>query len=178
METSRNNSQNLKAQILNQPNTGLDRVICVSVVEILNNMLANEAVLTLKTRSAHWKMNVTGYLDRDTLFLVQYKQLNDVTDMISKRIRLLGGLPMGSFEEFLKNSRLKEQPGVVPGIIHLLADHETVIRFLREDMKMCSEQYEDEVTRSFLVDILSLHEKMAWMLRSNIENQPVHGESQ
>jgi starvation-inducible DNA-binding protein len=59
----------------------------------------------------------------------------------------------------------------------LLADHEAAIRFLREDAKKCSEEYEDEVTRDFLVDILCLHEKMAGMLRSYIEPELTGDES-
>jgi hypothetical protein len=68
--------------------------------------------------------------------------LSDISDEISKRVRELGGLPIGSFEEFLKNTRLNEQPGDVPDIMDLLADHEAAIRILREDAKKCSEEYE------------------------------------
>jgi starvation-inducible DNA-binding protein len=91
---------------------------------------------------------------------------------------MLGGIAVGSLEEFLKLTRLDEQPGTVPDILRLLADHETSIRFLREDARKCSEDYEDEGTLELLVSVMRLHEKMAWMLRSYIENEPVHGESQ
>jgi hypothetical protein len=37
---------------------------------------------------------------------------------------------------------------------------------------------EDEGAFDLLVSVLRMHEKMAWMLRSYIENEPVHGESQ
>jgi starvation-inducible DNA-binding protein len=86
-------------------------------------------VLAVKTRSAHWNVHAAGFYDRHTLFDVQYKQLNDISAEIAERARMLGGLPIGSFEEFLKNTRLNEQPGDVPDIIDLFADHETVIFF-------------------------------------------------
>jgi starvation-inducible DNA-binding protein len=173
-----NDGHNPKLRVLILPNIGLDSNTHQAVVKILNITLADEAVLSTKTRSAHWNVSGAGFYDRYTLFDVQYKQLNEISGEISKRVRVLGGLPIGSFEEFLKNTRLDEQPGNVPDFVDLLADHEAVIRFLREDAKKCSEEYEDEGTRDFLVDILSLHEKMAWMLRSYTENEPVHGESQ
>jgi starvation-inducible DNA-binding protein len=91
---------------------------------------------------------------------------------------MLGGVTLGSFDEYLKHTRLEEQPGSVPDILHLLADHETVIRFLREDARKCTEEYEDEGTFNMLVEKIRLHEQMAWMLRSIIENAPAHGESQ
>ena len=169
MGLNRNDGHNPKRQELNQPNIGLDRDIRHSVVKILNKTLANEAVLTLKTRCALWNLHGPGFHDRHTLFDVQYKQLNDISDQIAERARMLDGIAIGCLQEFLKNTRLDEQPGDVPGIMDLLEDHEAAIRFLREDAKKCSEEYEDEVTHDFLVEILYRHEKMAWMLRSQIE---------
>jgi hypothetical protein len=72
---------------------------------------------------------------------------------------------------------VEEQPGIVPDILHLIADHEACIRFLREDARKCTEEYEDEGTFELLVSVMRLHEKMAWMLRSYIENEPIHGDS-
>ena len=158
-----------KLQVLIPPNIGLDSDARYAVIEILNTTLANEAVLSMKTRSAHWNVSGPGFSELHTLFDIQYKQLNDISDGIAERARMLGGIAFGSFKEFLNNTRLDEQPGDVPNVMELLADHETSIRILREDAKKCSEEYEDEATRDFLVDILRLHEKMAWMLRSHIE---------
>ena len=91
---------------------------------------------------------------------------------------MLGGFTIGSFDEFLTHTRLDEQAGIAPDILHLLADHEAIIRFLREDSRKCTEEYEDEGSFELLVGVMRLHEKMAWVLRSYIENEPVHGESQ
>jgi hypothetical protein len=38
--------------------------------------------------------------------------------------------------------------------------------------------YEDQGTFVMLVSVMRLHEKMAWILRSYIENEPDQGESQ
>jgi starvation-inducible DNA-binding protein len=176
MGHNRNTTYNTKVQVLIQPKIGLDSNSHQAVVKILNITLADEAVLCMKTRNAHWNVHGAGFYDRHTLFDVQYKQLNDISDEISKRARVLGGLPMGTFEEYLKNTRLVEQPGNVPDIQELLADHEAAIRFLREDARKCSEEYEDEGTFELLVSIMRVHEKMAWMLRSYIESAPLYDE--
>ncbi len=88
---------------------------------------------------------------------------------------MLGGFAIGSLEEFLHHTRLEEQPGNVPDILHLLADHETSIRFLRQDARKCSEEYEDEGTFELLVSLMRRHEKMAWMLRSYLEAESLNG---
>jgi starvation-inducible DNA-binding protein len=172
-----NDGHNLKLMVSIQPNIGLDSDVRRSVVEILNNILANEVVLTLKTRSAHWNISGAGFFELHILFKSQYEQLNDISDEIAERARMLGGFAIGSLQEFLKHSRLEEQPGVVPDILRLLADHEASIRFLREDARKCTEDFEDEGTNGLLVSVMRLHEKMAWMLRSYIENEPVRLEN-
>jgi starvation-inducible DNA-binding protein len=173
MDYDHNDGHNPKLLGLIQPNIGLDSDVRRLVVAILNNSLANEAVLTQKTRNAHWNISGAGFFDRHIVFDTQYKQLNDISDKIAERVRMLGGLAIGTFEEFLSYTRLHEQPETVADFLHLLADHETIIRVLREDSKKCTEEYEDEGTSDLLVSVMRLHEKMAWMLRSYIENEPV-----
>ena len=178
MGLNHNDGHHPKLKIQIQPNIGLDSDVRHSVVDILNRTLANETVLAAKTRSAHWNVSGAGFFEQHILFDSQYKQLNDVSDEIAERARMLGGIAIGSLQEFINYTRLEEQPGVVPDILRLLADHEASIRFLREDARKCTEEYEDEGTFELLVSVMRLHEKMAWMLRSYIENEPVYGESQ
>jgi starvation-inducible DNA-binding protein len=177
MGNNRNDGHNPKLQTIIQPNIGLDSEVRHAVVEILNNSLANEAVLTVKTRSAHWNVSGAGFFELHILFDSQYKQLNEISDEIAERARMLGGIAIGSLQEFINHTRVEEQPGEVPDILRLLADHEASIRFLREDARKCTEEYEDEGTFELLVSVMRVHEKMAWMLRSYFENEPVHVES-
>ena len=178
MEHNLNDVHNTKLQILIQPNIGLDSDVRYSVVEILNKTLANEAVLTLKTRSAHWNVSGADSYELYVLFDSQYEQLNHISDEIAERARMLGGIAIGSLQEFIHYTRVEEQPGVVPDILRLLADHEASIRFLRDDARKCTEEYEDEGTFELLVNVMRMHEKMAWRLRSYIEIEPVQSESQ
>lgn len=177
MDHNNNDGHKPNLQVLIQPNIGLDTEVRNSVVEILNIKLANEVVLTQKTRTAHW--NVSGIYSYEfrSLFNSQYKQLNKISNAIAERIRILGGTAIGSLQEFMDYTRLEEQPGIVPDTLHLLADHEATIRFLREDARKCLDEYEDEGTFEVLIKIMRLHEKMAWMLRSYIEPVPVYSES-
>jgi starvation-inducible DNA-binding protein len=91
---------------------------------------------------------------------------------------MLGGQAYGTFKQFLVHTHLEEQSAETPDFLHLLADHETIIRLLREDSKRCTEEYEDQGTFELLISVMSLHEKMAWMLRSYIENEPITDEKQ
>lgn len=165
-------------QVNLQPNIGLDASARQSVVDILNLLLADEAVLSLKTNSMDGYAGGTSVSDLQPLYHAQYKQINDIVMEIAERVSILGYSPLSGSEKLIDSARLDGKHAVVPGILSVLADHEALIRFLREDAQKCSEAYEDQGTFALLVSILRIHEKMAWMLRSNIENEPGRGESQ
>jgi starvation-inducible DNA-binding protein len=172
MGNNRNDGHSSKQSMHIQPNIGLDREIRQSVVDLLNQVLADEVILTSKIRSAHWNIHGAGFFELHTLFKHQYQLLNNISDEIAERARMLGGVVIGSLEQFLSHTRLDEKPGEVLDILRLLADYETSIRFLRDDTRKCSEEYEDQGTVELLVRVMCLHEKMAWMLRSYVEGEP------
>lgn len=178
MRNTRNDGHNPKLPILIQPNIGLDSDVRYAVVELLNITLADEVILTAKTRCARWNGRGADFFGLHSLFATQYQALNDITDEIAERARMLGGFAIGSLEEFLRCTRLEEQPDAVPDVLHLLADYETSIRFLREDARKCAEEYEDAGTFELLVSLMRLHEKMAWMLRSYLEVDSLNGKKQ
>ncbi len=52
------------------------------------------------------------------------------------------------------STRLEEQSGGTPDILRLLGDYEAPIRFLREEVGNCTEEYEDEGTFELLVSVM------------------------
>lgn len=151
-----------------QPNIGLDASARQSVVDILNLLLADEAVLSSKTHHADGHPGEKGGPDLHPLYNTQYKQINDIVLEIEERVGILGGSHPGRSEELIDSARLDGKLDAASGIISILADHEAFIRFLREDAQKCSEAYEDQGTFALLVSVMCQHEKMAWILRSNI----------
>jgi starvation-inducible DNA-binding protein len=140
------------------------------VVAILNTLLADEFLLYTKTRNFHW--NVTGpqFNDLHKFFEAQYEALDETIDEVAERARALGGRAAGSLEEFRATARLGEKPGATPSardmLATLLADHEALVRSLREDITTVNDRHHDVGTADFLTGLLEQHEKTAWMLRS------------
>ncbi len=178
MRNNRNDGYNPKLPVLIQPNIGLDSDVRCAVVELLNITLADEVILSAKTRCAHWNVRGADFFGLHSIFETQYQELNSISNEIAVRVRMLGGFAIGSLMEFLSFTRLEEQPGDVPDALHLLADYETSIRFLREDARKCAEEYEDAGTSELLVGLVRLHEKLAWMLRSYLEIDSFNGKKQ
>lgn len=153
-------------------NIGLSDKQREAVVKILNTVLADEFVLYTKSRRFHWNVEGPDFSELHDLFEKHYEQLGEIVDQVAERARALGGIAAGSLEEYLKLTRLKEEPGKsydARGMIGaLLADHEAVIRSLRKDLETCSKEHGDEGTMDFLTGLMQEHEKTAWMLRAYV----------
>ena len=112
-----------------------------------------------------------------TLWEEHYTALTENIDAIAERVRTLGGYPLGTAEGFLKNASLKEDAGSLPNaygmVENLVADHEQVIRNMRDHIDQCAERYHDQGTADFLTGLMEQHEQMAWMLRSFIEGDQI-----
>lgn len=157
------------------PNIGIAAENRAYVVKILVRLLSDEYVLYTRTRKYHW--NVTGprFQQLHDFFKVQYTQLEVIIDDVAERIPQLGGKTVATLEEFKQLTRLKEDVGRFPDankmLTNLLEDHETIIRVLRTDGDACADKYHDMGTNDFLIGLMELHEKTAWMIRAHVEGK-------
>ena len=154
-------------------NIGLSEEQRQGVIGLLNADLSDSYLLLVKTKKYHWDVIGPQFRTLHQLWEEHYEALTANVDAIAERVRMLGGYPLGTVEGFLKNSTLREHPGDLPGanemVSRLVADHEQVIRNLRDHVSQSSEKYGDEGTADFLTALMEQHEEMAWMLRSFLE---------
>jgi starvation-inducible DNA-binding protein len=154
-----------------QIDIGIDDKARKDIADGLSHLLADSYTLYLKTHNFHW--NVTGPMF-NTLHLMfegQYTELATAVDEIAERIRALGHPAPGSYAQFTKLSKVKEEtgtPGAEDMIKQLVEAHETVARTAREVFPV-AEAASDEPTADLLTQRLQVHEKTAWMLRSLLE---------
>lgn len=154
------------------PDLALSEDIRGGVVEVLQTVLADEFILYTKLRNYHWNVTGTHFRALHLLFEEQYTAIETTIDETAERIRTYGAKAIGTTSEFSKTSRLQEQPGEYPEarqmVANLAADHETMVRNLREDVEKMDE-YDDVAGEDFLTGLLQTHQTMAWMLRSFLE---------
>lgn len=154
-------------------NIGLAEKNLAGSVEVLNRLLSDEYVLYTKTRNYHWNVTGPDFQELHKFFESQYEELEAIVDEVAERAKALGGNALGTLQEFSQKTRLKEAPGESPDakrmIANLLADHESVIRALREDLAACGEKFGDAGTSDFLTGLMEKHEKTAWMLRAYLQ---------
>jgi starvation-inducible DNA-binding protein len=156
-------------------NIGLNERQRDAVGDILNALLADEYVLYTQTRNYHWNVVGPQFNDLHKFFEAQYEELDEIIDDVAERARSLGSNARATLAEFTRHSRLKEHPGEYPEarkmLSNLLADHESVIRTLREDLETSYDKYHDIGTQDYLTGLMEQHEKMAWMLRAFLEGK-------
>jgi len=150
-------------------NIGINEKNLKLSVEMLTTLLADEMVLYIKTRKAHWNVTGESFMELHKLYESQYKQLEEAIDEVAERIGKLGQKSTGTMTEFLKFTTLKENPGKNHGtketIQEILTDHESVITQLRKSIEVCADKNKDAGTADFLTGLMELHETIAWILR-------------
>jgi starvation-inducible DNA-binding protein len=105
------------------------------------------------------------------MFEEQYTAIADRIDELAERIRALGRNAVGTLEELIKLSSLKEVPGDYPAwdkmVAQLVSDHERIIQTIRTELREDWEgTYGDDGTQDLLTGVMESHEKDAWMLRA------------
>jgi len=152
-------------------NIGIEQEAREEIGEGLSRLLADTYTLYLQTHNFHW--NVTGpfFQQLHVLFEEHYTELAVAVDDIAERIRALGVLSPGTYQEFVELSSIKEVKGDISAekMLEILVEsHETVVRTARKALET-AQKADDESSASLVGDRLVVHEKTAWMLRSHLQ---------
>lgn len=156
-------------------NIGISKENIQRVADMLNKLLADETVLYIKTRNFHWNVTGRNFYGLHLLLEKHYKELESMIDDAAERIRQLGHFAVGTMGDYLKLTNLVEagnhQDFNAKSMIQaLVEDHETIICILRNDI-LKDEDCRDAGTADFSTNLMEKHEKMAWMLRSHLEEK-------
>ena len=153
-------------------NIGIKEENLNEIAHTLSVALADEFVLYTKTRNAHWNVEGPDFHEKHLFFESQYEQLDETMDDVAERIRMLGHYAPATLKQFLQLTRLTEQTrekNDAHGFVkELIADHESVIIHLRENISRIANDLLDAGTSDFITGLMEKHEKMAWMLRAQL----------
>ncbi len=155
-------------------NIGLDDEARLEIGQILNLVLADEYVIYATTRDYHW--NVTGpeFPSLHRQFAEQTDQVAGWIDDVAERARAIGAGARGNWADLTSAARTSADPGYRLSsnrmLRELLGLHESMIVQLRSDSETCGDRLKEAGTADFLTGLMRRHEKIAWMLRAQLEN--------
>lgn len=151
---------------------GITQTNLQAVAEALAKILADETVLYVKTKNAHWNIEGADFYEKHKFFETQFGQLDDMIDSVAERIRSIGHYApatLGSYSSLTHLTEKNKYPNDSQGFIkELLTDHESIIIVLREHIKPFADDFHDLGTSDFITGLMESHEKMAWFLRSHL----------
>jgi len=152
---------------------GIKQEYLAEVAYALSKVLADEFVLYTKTKKAHWNVEGPDFYNKHLFFEQQYEQLDDLIDTIAERIRTIGHYAPATLKEYLSLTHLSEQSregnDSLGYIKELLADHESILIHLRENINNFAGAQHDLGTSDYITGLMETHEKMAWMLRAHLK---------
>jgi len=154
-------------------NIGIKQESITKVVDVLTKVLADEFVLYTKTKKAHWNVEGPDFYNKHIFFEQQYEALDEIVDNVAERIRTLGHYAPATLKEYLALTHLteesREKNDSTGYIKELLADHESILIHLRENINNFAAELHDAGTSDYITGLLENHEKMAWMLRAHLK---------
>ena len=151
---------------------GLTEKNSQAVAEKLNRLLADEFLLSLKTRNYHWNVEGSNFMEMHKFYEGLYDELDEIVDEVAERVRTLGHYSEGRMVDFLKLANLEEEAYTndqKKQLKSLLNDHETMVRQLRKDIDLMQDKYKDAGNADFLTGLMEKHEKWAWFIRSYLK---------
>ncbi|HRE78845.1 MAG TPA: Dps family protein [Flavobacterium sp.] len=139
----------------------------------LNILLANFQVYYQNLRGLHWNIRGKRFFDLHVKFEELYNDSQLKIDLIAERILTLGGRPLHTFEDYIKNNKLfvgkdvskdEEAVGLIVSSLAQLLKIERVI--LQQ-----SDEASDEGTNSMMSDFIKEQEKTIWMMKAWLEEE-------
>ena len=143
-----------------------------TLVNLLNEQLADLFDLFSQTKQAHWSVKGPQFYQLHELYDELAAQILGHIDTVAERATALGGVAMGTARMAAQNSRLSEFPGSAVSSresVELLCErYASVAQSVREAIDE-AEQQEDMGTADVLTEVSRDLDKDLWFLEAHIQ---------
>lgn len=141
------------------------------IVFELNNLLANFQVHYQNLRGLHWNIRGRRFFDLHLKFEELYNDAQLKIDLIAERILTLGGTPLHSFEDYIKNAKIEvgKNISVDEKAITLIVSSLAELLVIERSILKQSGEIDDEGTNSMMSDFITEQEKIIWMMKAWLE---------
>lgn len=142
------------------------------ICQELNKVLANIYVLYAKTQAAHWNVEGADFFAVHGFLGEVYGILYPMIDSVAERIRVFGVKTQGKLSDMIALSVLSEDKASTDsqGICRQgLSDVETIVKSMRLLITRMMDEFGDEVTANFLMNIIEQLDKVSWFFRAHLK---------
>ena len=157
---------------MKNPNIGISEQNRRAIAEQLSKILADEFMIYSKTLSAHWNIEGPDFHSVHLYLETLYNEQQVIVDTVAEKIRTIGHYVPAQLGKYLELTHLSETAVQKNDSRTLFADlleaHESVIVFIRENIKPFADKLKAEGISDYITGLMEHHEKTAWMLRSHL----------
>lgn len=141
------------------------------MVKQLNVLLSNFQVYYQNLRGIHWNIRGKRFFELHVKFEELYNDAQLKIDLIAERILTIGGTPLHTFEDYLKNNKIAVGKNVSNDekAVHLIVNSLSDLLKVEREILGKSSEINDEGTNSMMSDFISEQEKTIWMMRAWLE---------
>jgi starvation-inducible DNA-binding protein len=134
----------------------------------LKELLANLLVYYQNLRGVHWNVKGPQFFQLHDKFEELYLDAQEKVDEVAERILTLGGTPMHTFEDYIRESKVKVGKNISSGkqTVELILDSIQVLLIIEREILEKSAELNDEGTNAMMSDFIAFQEKTAWMLKA------------
>ena len=158
---------------MKKPNIGISAENRQAIADQLSKILADEFVLYSKTLNFHWNIEGPDFHSVHVYLETLYEEQQEVVDTVAEKIRMIGHYVPATLEKYSELTHLTEKTKGKNDsqsiFAELLEDHESIIMFLREELKPIADKWQADGISDYLTGLMEQHEKIAWMLRSHLK---------
>ena len=142
------------------------------IVKNLNEFLCELEVMNVKLQNYHWNVQGKGFFITHEKLEEYYDEIRVQIDEIAEHILALGYQPLGTMQDFVKNSEIQEAKNEkiksLPIIKNVINDL-TKLYQKAVTIKKESEKQSDYATSALMDNYLSNYSKKLWMLNETMK---------
>lgn len=137
-------------------------------IELLNVLLANFQVYYQNLRGLHWNIRGKRFFELHVKFEELYNQAQLRIDEIAERVLTLGGIPLHTFEDYIKYNKLQVGKNIIhdENAVELIIKSLSALLVIEREILEKSGEVNDEGTNSMMSDLITEQEKDIWMMQA------------
>ena len=141
-------------------------------IKNLNEFLSDLEVMNVKLQNYHWNVIGKGFFTTHEKLEEYYDEIREQIDEIAEHILSLGYQPLGTMQDFMKNSEIQEAKNEkiksLEIIKNVIKDMQTLNKKALQ-IKQESEKQSDYATSAVMDNYLGNYAKKLWMLNETLK---------
>ncbi len=141
------------------------------IVNKLNGLLSSYQVFYQNLRGIHWNIRGKRFFDLHVKFEELYNDAQLQVDLIAERILTVGGKPLHTFEDYIKNNQILIGKDISNDekAVHLIVNSLSGLLKIEREILNESANISDEGTNAMMSDLIKSQEKTIWMMNAYLE---------